>query len=194
LTINELVQRLDISRNSVHQQVVKLEAAGVVEKREVRMTQSAGKPAHQYRTVAGKEDSHSQAYKPVLDSLIETISIDLPSKSRLRLLQRAGHTLARASGLQPTKNTHSDLVRSVEAVNSLGAIAEVVRKGSKSHITCYSCPVATLVHKEPLTCRMVAAFFEEASGKRVTVKCRKDDTVVCGFVVDHTQAAMSQSD
>jgi len=50
-------------------------------------------------------------------------------------------------------------------------------------ISCHSCPVAAMVHEEPLTCDMVAAFFSEASGLRVQVDCRRNGAVVCGFRV-----------
>ena len=184
LTINELALELGISRNSVHQQVTRLEAAGTIVKLQQRPADGAGKPAYQYKIAAGKEDIHSEAFKPVLNALIQSISEDLPEKSRLHLLEKAGRTLARESGLQPTSTLETDIQKSVEAVNALGAMAEVKSDSDHYNISCFSCPVATLVHKEPMTCKLVAAFFSEACGKSVTVRCRRSDTVVCGFSIE----------
>lgn len=181
LTIQEIATELGISRNSAHLQVRKLEAEGVVEKQELRMSKSAGKPAYQYRTTAGNEDAHSLAYKPVMDILIQTLSADLPENKRRELLENTGRALARTNGLQAGGNPATDIQKAVNTVNSMGASAEFTSKGKTNYVTCHSCPVATMVHREPLTCQMVGAFFSEATGRKVTVQCKKNGTVVCGF-------------
>jgi len=180
-TIQELATELGISRNSVHLQIRKLEAAGVVEKLAQRMSASAGKPAYQYRTSVGQEDVHSSAYKPVLDMLVKTIGEDLSDARRLKLFEETGRSLAKASGLKPGDDLRADIQKSIDAVNSLGAMAELTATGSSTSISCHSCPLATLVHHEPMTCCLVAAFFSEASGQDVSVECRKEGTVVCRF-------------
>jgi len=181
LTVNQLAQKLELSRNSVHLQVTRLEAGGTIEKCPERVSEGAGKPAAQYRTAAGREDTFSSAYKPVVDALLGTISEDFPKQERLQLLKKVGTSLAKAEGLAPTGDERADVRKSIEVVNSLGAMAEFHWEHSQCRISCHSCPVATLVHKEPMTCSMVAAFFGEATGKRVAVKCRSDRTVICGF-------------
>jgi len=181
LTIPELAAELGISRNSAHLQIRKLEAAGVVEKLDLQMPQGAGKPAYQYRTAAGGEDVHSSAYKPVLDNLVKTISANLSQDERLSLFESTGRSLAKANNLQPGDDVVVAIQKSVDAVNALGATAELTTKGRNLFVSCHSCPVATMVHHEPMTCQMVAAFFSEASGKKVSVECKRDTTVVCGF-------------
>lgn len=181
LTINELAMELGISRNSVHLQVGKLEAAGIIEKRNRSQSSGAGKPAYYYRTAGGSEDSFSAAYKPVASGLIETISKDLPESERVKLLEKAGRSMARSAELSPTADFYNDIQKSVDAANALGAMAELTAKKKKPYVSCHSCPVASLVHTDPLMCRMVAAFFSEATGKKVSVKCKHDRAVVCGF-------------
>jgi len=183
MTINELAQILAISRNSVHQQVSRLEASGTVKKVEKRAAVQAGKPAYQYRTVGGNEDKYSNAYKPLMAALIEVVSTDISESQRVSLFENTGRHLAQSAGLQPTNEFKTDLQKSVDSVNALGAMAEVECAENGASITCYSCPVGTLVHKEPLTCQLVAAFFSEAVGRKVAVRCQRDETVVCGFEV-----------
>lgn len=182
-TISELAVELSISRNSVHQQVSKLEAAGILEKMPPPQIMGVGKPANQYRTAARKEDSFSTAYKPVLDVMMQTLSEELPAKNRLRVFEKTGRMLARSAGLQPSNDLELDIEKSLDAVNSLGAMAELSCENEERYIRCYSCPVATLVHTEPMTCQMVAAFFSEAVGRRVNVHCSRKNTVICGFEV-----------
>ncbi|MFK7859638.1 MAG: helix-turn-helix transcriptional regulator [Granulosicoccus sp.] len=184
LTVNELAKRLGISRNSVHLQINRLEAAGTVLKMPQRSPTGAGKPAHQYRTAPRKEDVHSEAYRPVLTMLIQTISTDLSRQARVKLFEKTGRSLAKASGLGAQGDLKADIQKSIDVVNALGAMAEVSANNEGHVISCYSCPVATLVHNEPDTCKLVAAFFAEATGKNVTVTCRKKETVVCGFTIN----------
>ncbi len=181
LTIPELAGELGISRNSAHLQIRKLEAGGIVEKHEQRISGTAGKPAYAYRTTAGSEDVHSIAYKPVLEMLIQTMSADLAESERLAMFKKTGRSLAKASGLKPGPEVSTAIQKAVDAVNNLGAMAEHSVKGKYNYVTCHSCPVAALVHNEPMTCQLVAAFFAQASGKKVSVECKKDGTVVCGF-------------
>ncbi len=185
-TISELATELGLSRNSVHQQVIKLEASGIVEKLLPSQPTGAGKPAFQYRTAAGKEDSCSSAYKPLLDVMMRVLSQELPTENRLHIFEKTGRMLAHAAGLQPSDDLRADIKKSVETVNSLGAMAEMVCEDEDNYISCYSCPVATLVHSESMTCQLVAAFFSEATGRRVAVHCSRERTVICGFKIEAT--------
>ncbi len=185
-TIRELAAALCISRNSVHQQVSKLEAAGIIEKLHPSEPTGAGKPAFQYRTAVGKEDSYSSAYKPLLDVMMQTLSQELPAEKRLQVYEKTGRMLANAAGLYPSDDLSADIQKSIESVNSLGAMAEISCEGEENYIRCYSCPVATLVHSDPMTCQLVAAFFSEATGRQVSVHCSRERTVICGFRVAAT--------
>lgn len=182
-TVSQLAEELSISRNSVHQQVSRLEAAGVLEKIAPSKIVGAGKPAYKYRTVPGREDSFSTAYKPVMDVIMQTLSEELPVKSRIKFLEKTGRSLARSAGLRSSGNLDRDLKKSLEAVNAMGAMAELTCTNDERSISCHSCPVGTLVHSEPMTCQMVAAFFSEAVGRSVSVKCSRKETVICGFEV-----------
>lgn len=183
LSVTEVADRLSIARNSAHQQILRLEAAGLIEKMAPSRTQGVGKPANLYRIVLGNEDNFSNAYKPVMDVMMQTLSSELPAGERLELLEKTGRAMARASGLSPQGDLQVDLSRALDAVNSLGAMAEMSCKGKENVIRCFSCPVSTLVHKEPMTCQMIAAFFSEATGGHVEVECQQKEKIVCGFRV-----------
>ncbi len=180
-TVSELAAELGISRNSTHVQVVGLEAAGALEKIPRRAEGRVGKPAFEYRTVARHEDAFSSAYKPLLGGLAEAIGACLSDEESGRLLRDAGRCVARASDLSPTSDFDADLQRALDAVNALGAMAERSDEGGVPGVSCHTCPMATLVHRDPGMCTLVASFFAEATATAVTVQCRRDRTVVCGF-------------
>lgn len=183
LSVTEVADMLSISRNSAHQQVIRLEAAGWIEKMPLTRKQSVGKPANLYRLIKGNEDSFSSAYKPLMDVMMQTLTSELPDSNRQDLLEKTGRAMARGAGLVPKGNLEEDLAQALEAVNSLGAMAELSCRGTENVIRCFSCPVSTLVHAEPMTCQMIAAFFSEATGGHVAVECQQEEKIVCGFRV-----------
>ncbi len=193
LRVSELAEALGISRNSAYVQVTKLEAAGVIEKlrpasHSSETPSTVGKPAFRYRTAARHEDTYSAAYKTVLTSLIDTLGTRLDEEARRELLEQAGRHLAGAAGLAPTADFASDFQRALEAVNGLGAMAEDASVDDTPSIRCHTCPIATLVHKEPAMCSLVASFFSAATDRPVTVRCQHERTVVCGFSFGSTDS------
>lgn len=181
MRVSELAAALGVSRNSAYVQIAKLEATGAVDKIRPEATSTVGKPAFQYRTASRHEDTFSAAYKAVIGSLVEAIGDRLPEPARIELLEEAGRLLADAAGLASTTDFDSDLQRALDAVNALGAMAEVAGSEPPPTIRCHTCPIATLVHKDPTLCHLVASFFSAATGRPVAVQCRRDRTVVCGF-------------
>ncbi len=183
-TVNELATELNLSRNSTHLQILRLEAEGRVVKGGRRSGQGAGKPAYEYRIAAGAEDSFSGAHKPVLEALLNAITAELPAQSRVSLLQKAGEQMAIDADLQPAGETEKDLRKAVDVVNSLGAMAELKRSGSTLSVTSHSCPIASIVHAQPDSCALVARFFSQATGKPVESRCKRDSSLVCRFTLE----------
>lgn len=182
LTVEALSQALGLSRNSVHLQVNKLEAAGIVEKFKASATEkSVGKPAWTYRLVAEQEDAFSSAHKTVLRGLIQTLSAKMPDKQRAQLMETAGRNIAKSAGLSPEGNLKKDIEKSVAVVNQLGATAQLSLRKKQFIVSCHSCPIASSVHVDGSMCGLVAAFFSEATGEHVNIECVRERTVVCGF-------------
>ncbi|MEM8489054.1 MAG: hypothetical protein AAF564_26140 [Bacteroidota bacterium] len=187
-TVTELAVALGISRNSAHLQVTKLETAGFIEKFLAENKSGVGKPAHHYRVKPGSEDAFSSAYKTIMVGMIEILGTELPETLRVNILEHTGKLLAKTAGLTPTGDVDADTQRAVEVVNSMGAIAEMQNQDDSVAINCHSCPVASLVHKDPLVCNLVAAYFAEATGNQATVQCQHGRTVICGFAVEKPDA------
>lgn len=202
-TVSELATALGISRNSAHLQVTKLEASGFIEKFRPELKGGVGKPAYHYRLMPGGEDAFSSAYKAILTGMIDVLSAELPETTRVNILAHTGKLLAKTAGLIPTGNRDADTRRALDVVNEMGALAEMHTedydsedddsehdnsenddsKADRIAVNCHSCPVASLVHKDPKVCNLVAAFFAEATGAQATVQCRHGRTVICGFAI-----------
>lgn len=182
-SVNELARQLGISRNSTHVHVSHLESAGLI-RGKLRKEKTAGKPAKIYSVTAGAEDTYSRAHRPVLDALLSTITTELPSKEKINLLKKTGRAIAESARLVPTGKTDTDLKKAVAVVNELGAMAEISASQNQLCVTSYSCPIGSAVHNHPESCTLVESFFSCATGKKVTGKCRIDDTVVCHFIVN----------
>ena len=183
-TINELATELQISRNSTHLQVTRLEAEGRVVKGERRSGQGVGKPAYEYQLAAGAEDSFSGAHKPVLDALLSVISSELPRDNRVSLLRKAGAQMAIDAGLTPVGKPEQDLQNAVGVVNSLGAMAELNRSDTALSVISHSCPIASMVHSQPESCELVAQLFTQATGRTVVSRCKRDPSLICQFTLD----------
>ena len=179
---NELAKQLGISRNSTHVHVSKMESDGLVTA-QIRSENVAGKPAKVYSVTPGAEDTYSRAHRPVLDALLSTINDELPPKVKINLLKKTGHAIAESASLTPTGNAEIDLKKAVDVVNELGANAEISSDKNQLYVTSYSCPIGSAVHAQPDTCKLVESFFDHATGKKVTSKCKLDNTLVCRFLV-----------
>ena len=184
-SVLQLAEELNISRNSVHLQVSKLEAAGIVEKVPPDPEKATvGKPAQRYRLRAQQEDAFSTAHRSVLGSLVRSLGSEISEKTRIRLLEKTGVALAQDAQLQPSGELEADAQRAVDEVNKLGAMAELESQGSSCRISCHSCPLGSLVHEDEHVCKLVAAFFAESTGRQVKVNCSRNETVVCGFSIE----------
>ena len=186
-TVNELAAELGISRNSTHLQVVRLEAEGRVVKGARRSAHGAGKPAQEYCIADGAEDSFSAAHKPVLAALLNAMTRQLSRDRRVALLQAAGAQMAADANLQPSGVAERDLQRAVDVVNSLGAMAELQASDAALSVVSHSCPIGSIVHRQPDSCALVAEFFSQATGRQVVSRCRRDSSLVCRFTLERQQ-------
>ena len=183
-TIIELADALGVTRNSAYIQITKLEAAGLIHKKAQRKSTNAGKPAYEYQTAQGSEDTFSQAYKPLIGSIVEVLEREIPLKERKKLFSKAGIEMAVKAGLSGSGDFESNLDRALDILNELGAMAEVTQVDGQLILSSHSCPVATSVRADVETCNLVSAFLSEATSSNVTSQCKKEGNLICQFAID----------
>ena len=184
-TVIELAQALGMTRNSAYLQVTRLEAAGLIEKKEQRRSDLAGKPAFEYQTAVGSEDTFSQAYKPLIGSIVEVLEKEVPLARRKKIFAKAGEEMAVKAGLPGDGDINRNVELAVNVLNSLGALAEVEEQDGQMVLSSFSCPVATSVRADTETCNLVSAFLSKATSCEVMAQCKRQGNLVCQFVIRH---------
>jgi len=184
-TIAELAEACDVTRNAVNVQILQLISEGLVRKGRMRRPGGAGKPSQEFDMVWSEADRGSLAYRPFAATLLAVLGETIEPDVLSQVLEETGRAMARDAGLGEAGNFDRRLARAVEVVNSLGACAEVVEApdGSLS-VTNHCCPFATAVRADSCVCKAAAAFFSEATGRRVVERCARRDKLVCEYVVE----------
>lgn len=71
LTVVQLCEQLDVTRNAINVQLRQLEAEGAVRRSTVRQRGALGKPPVAYEAAPGSEDIESSAYRLFLRGLLK---------------------------------------------------------------------------------------------------------------------------
>lgn len=179
MSIAEIARSLSLTRNSVYVQLCKLVASGVLELGERRASGTRGKPAQVYSLAPGREDTYSTAYKPAFASLMAALNSRLSESQLTELMQVMGDELAARAGLDG-----DNLQASVDAVNALGASAQILEQGEQTWIECTTCPLASGTRCESGLCSAVARFFTQGSGRETTAHCERGERMRCRFLVE----------
>src|SRR5262245_54398116 len=79
-TVEELRRALALTDNAVRPHLVGLERDGIIRQAGVRRSEGAGKPAVLYELHPDAEPMLSRAYAPVLVSLLEAMSEEMPER------------------------------------------------------------------------------------------------------------------
>ncbi|MEM9557856.1 MAG: transcriptional regulator [Acidobacteriota bacterium] len=182
LTVNELAQRLGITRNAVIVPLRQLEAAQLVvgtERREKRV----GKPALEYAVVAGQEDLASRAYPPFAELLLQTLPDYLGRQQIDALMQKVGRQMAASLRTPPTAEFAARLKIAIDFADQLGAETVVERTDSGAVVRSYSCPLGRAVRREPCACSCIAAFFAAVTEAQVDEQCERGERLRCQFLL-----------
>ena len=179
-TVTELVKQLDVTRNAVILPVKQLEADGLIRGRE-RRGKTAGKPPIEYYAVPGTEDSESQAYRPFLVSLLDTLPSYLDRGTIDSLMNEIGTHMAREANVDSAGSFEDRLAQALGFLDDLGAGTESVSSGTDVTVRSFSCPLGRITRDEPCVCAAMAQFFNETTGGKTTEECQRADQLVCQF-------------
>lgn len=183
LSVNELCERVGVTRNAINVQLRQLVASGLVRAMRTPRRGRPGKPAQIYEMAPHSEDIASSAYQPLLASLLSTINARLGADALPEMLEQTGRNMARQAGLSEPNDFETGLTAALELANELGASTEVIRREDGVMVRNYSCPIGTVVRSEPCACRMLAAFFSEATGRPVTEQCQRNGRLICQYLI-----------
>ncbi len=182
LTVTEMAQRLDVTRNAVIVPLRRLEAEGLVagvERRDKRV----GKPAIEYAAVSGREDVASRAYPPFAEGLLRQLPGVLSREQLSGVLVQVGRQMATEVVVDDEARFAERLEAATDFVDRVGADTVVERMDRGVVIRSFSCPLGRAVRAEPCVCSVMAAFFADVTGARVDEQCDRGEKLVCQFAI-----------
>ncbi|WP_260954340.1 helix-turn-helix transcriptional regulator [Pseudomonas citri] len=183
LTVNQLCERLGITRNAINVQIRQLEAEGLVRRQKTLERGGAGKPAAVFEAAAGAEDINSGAYPVFLKALLTTLGDSCAKDVLSDLLEKTGRQMAHAAGLASPTDFESGLRAAMAAADALGASTEAIKHPEGIMVRNYSCPIGSAVRQEPCGCKALAAFFSEATGMPAQEHCLRDGKLICQYLI-----------
>jgi predicted ArsR family transcriptional regulator len=174
-----LAAALGISESAVRIHLRALEDEGLVEYVTVRG--GVGKPAHEYRLTPAAEALLSRAYLPFLQQVLAALRTRLDAAETERLFRDAGRGMVAA--IEPEGDLRSRLDEAVRLVNALGGAAYVEQREPEPVIRGTCCPIAAIVHDNPLGCAALETALTHVVGLPVHADCDVSGRPNCRFRV-----------
>ena len=171
-TINDLVERLELSANAVRSHIAALENDGVIAMDEP-VRGGVGKPANVYRLT-----SNASALTPKANNTKHTTEHDtthdhVGARGYEAILNDVADKLA---GDEPPAGTFDERLRGArKLLAQIGAHVEVQRSGNTVRLRGADCPLASLVSIHPELCGVVANVIARRLGTPVRDCCNRSD-------------------
>lgn len=174
-----LALAMGISESAVRVHLRALEDEGLVERSTVHG--GVGKPAHEYRLTLAAEALLSRAYLPFLQQVLAQVRSRLDPAETERLFRDAGRGMVPT--IEPEGDLRSRLDEAVRLVNALGGAAYVDRGEPEPVIRGTCCPIAAIVHDNPLGCAALESALTQVVGLPVHADCDVSGRPNCRFRV-----------
>lgn len=180
-TVNDLAEKLDLTDNAIRLHLSALERDGLVEQHGTRR-ESAGKPAHVYRTTTEAEALFPKPYDRVLAELLAVLEERHATAEVDRLVREVG---TRLGGALPTSggDVRARATHAAQVLTDLGGLAEVEEDGEGLRIQGYGCPLGAITGQHPGACRLAEALVTELIGTPVVECCERGERPRCAFRV-----------
>lgn len=179
-TVDELAQKLHLTDNAVRAHLATLERDGLVRQRGER--RGASKPAALYELAQEGESLFPKAYGQVLHELFDVLHEQIEPAELDALLRLVGQRLASRWSL-PDGELRPRLELAVDALNSLGGLAELEEEQECYAIRGYSCPFAEAVTDHQEVCHLAASLLTVLIGEPTLAQCVCEYTPHCCFIV-----------
>ncbi|HEX9544290.1 MAG TPA: ArsR family transcriptional regulator [Pyrinomonadaceae bacterium] len=180
LTVNELMEKLQLTDNAVRAQLLALERDGLVKQSGVR--RGFRKPHFAYRLTHDAEQLFPKAYHLLLNALITVLEKRLEPNAVSEVLREVGRSLAERQS--SAKGGLESRARSaVKALEALGGAARIEKEETKLIIRSGSCPLAAAVSEHPEVCQLAEALMSEIVGVPVQERCDRDGPPQCRFEI-----------
>ena len=127
-----------------------------------------------YALTQQAEQEFSVAYPAALTAIVETLRAGQDPKALEGILTAAGVRLAGSVNARNAKGV----------LGALGAkVRSVATTGGGETVQGASCPLATTVSREPVTCELVRSLLATTLGRAVQMHCQHGDRPRCCFKI-----------
>ncbi len=188
-TVDDLAGALGLTNNAIRNHLSTLERDGIVRPEGVRRSPGAGKPAVVYELHPDAEPMFSNAYAPVLRTLVDVIVAQLPPDQAEALLRSVGHQLAADSGGQAPGDLTHRVAAAAAILTSLGGDVEIIETNGELRIRGCACPLAGAVADHPEVCHAVETLVADVVGAPVVSACEHGARPRCCFEIDGKKPA-----
>ncbi|NUO64506.1 MAG: ArsR family transcriptional regulator [Gemmatimonadaceae bacterium] len=176
-SVEDLAAELGLTDNAVRAQLVTLQRDGVVAPMGIRREGTVGKPATEYGIAPDAGTLFSNAYAPVLVSLLDVLGERHTRQELVSLMRTVGRRLAPEGAAKGSLEKRAKAAASM--LGELGGDADLVPVDGGWDIRGHGCPLASAVVGHPETCRAVETMLAEATGTTVREHCDRSSGAPC---------------
>lgn len=185
LTIEDLVQQLEISRTAVNQHMVSLERDGSI-KKSAQQKSTGGRPGWTYQITDEGINRLPKQYAWFSELLLDTLKEELGPQKLEVYIQKVAHSLVPQLQAQLTgEDTQEHIQQVAELLQSLGYQAQTEAAPSKTELpvlTAHNCVYHDLANKHPEVCAFDIALLEHLVDRKVDhQECMAKGGNVCRF-------------
>lgn len=183
-TADELASALGLTDNAVRAHLATLERDRLVHPLAERRGGKIGKPATVYVVSPEADTLFSQAYIPLLTTLLAALGDRLSPTELEALLADVGRRLA-AGETRPSGELAERVGAASHLLNQLGGVSSVeeVEAGRQYLILGRGCPVGLAVSERPEVCQAIAALVSQLTQADVRSCCKQIGRPSCCFEI-----------
>jgi predicted ArsR family transcriptional regulator len=180
-TVNELMEKLELTDNAVRAHLLALERDGLVKQSGVR--RGFRKPHFAYGLTIEAERLFPKAYDLLLNELITVLKGRLAPDTVEDALREVGRSLAQRQSANTKGGLESRAHDAVKVLEGLGGMARIEKEDGGLTITSASCPFAATVAEHPQVCQLAEALVAEIVGAPVQERCDRNGPSRCRFEI-----------
>ncbi|MEP6495222.1 MAG: ArsR family transcriptional regulator [bacterium] len=182
-TVEDLAGALGLTDNAIRNHLATLERDGIVRPEGVRRGPGAGKPAVVYELHPDAETLFSNAYVPVLRTLVDVMVSQLSPEQTDAVLRQVGDQLAKGAGGKAKGDLNARVRAAAAVLTSLGGDVDVVEEDGTLRIRGSGCPLAATVADHPQVCCAVETLVAGVTGAAVQSQCQHGARPRCCFAI-----------
>jgi predicted ArsR family transcriptional regulator len=176
--VNELAASLELTDNAVRTHLSGLERDGLVEQEGLR--RAGGKPSFVYRLTDSAESLFPKGYAAILDSVLARLRSERGEEGLQQFMRAAGREAGAQQRIDSTE-MRDRVDGALQILINLGALAEVEETEDEFIIRGFSCPLGSIVGRNPEACALAEELIAAATNTEVRECCERAENARCMF-------------